>query len=244
MTIVDSELVRSTGLVISGVSTRQGGVSPEPLGLNLSFNVGDTEENVRVNRKLFFQALGILPEQAAIPRQIHGNVVRYAKTPGNYPSCDGLVTDTPDVYLCVTVADCLPVLVLEAERRVVAAIHAGWRGTAGMIVQKGIRMMIEAFQCRPERMVVYIGPGAGACCYSVGAEVAKAFAADFRREDGDRVFIDLKAAIVAQLAEAGIPRNAIDASPYCTIHDSDLFHSYRRDKGRSGRMMGVIGLKS
>lgn len=242
--IIVSSLMQSTGLVISAVSTRQGGVSPWPLGLNLSSNVGDTVENVRANRGLFFQKLGILPEQAAIPHQVHSCVVQYANAPGNYPSCDGLVTDTPGVYLCVTVADCLPVFILDTERKVVAAIHAGWRGTASMIAQKGIGRMIEVFHCRPEHMVAYVGPGAGACCYSVGAEVAKVFAADFKREDRGKVFIDLKAAIVAQLTDAGIARAAIDASPHCTIHNSDLFHSYRRDKERSGRMMGVIGLKT
>lgn len=240
--IISSGLLHSTGLVISGISTRQGGVSPDPFGLNLSYSVGDAEENVRTNRQLFFKALGVSPEQVAIPRQIHSSIVQYAKAPGAFPSCDGLITDIPGVYLCITVADCLPVFVLDTKRKVVAALHAGWRGTAAMIARTGVTMMVEEFQCSPEHMVAYVGPGAGVCCYNVGTDVAKMFATEFVREDGGKTFIDLKAALISQLAGSGIPRESIEVSPHCTIDNSILFHSYRRDKKSSGRMMGVIGL--
>ena len=93
-------------------------------------------------------------------------------------------------------------------------------------------------------MVAYIGPSAGACCYAVGDEVGGRFSKEFIREEGTKIFVDLKAANVAQLVEAGMSRDAIDVSLHCTIEDSHLFHSYRREKERSGRMMGVIGLKA
>ena len=242
--LVTSKLLDSSGLVISGMSTRQGGVGGEPFGLNLSFNVGDVEENVRRNRALFFHALGISSDRIAIPRQVHSSILHYAKDPGAYPDCDGLITDMPEVFLCVTVADCLPVLVLDKKRRIVAAIHAGWRGTAGTIALKGVIRMIEEFHCSPEDMVVSVGPGAGSCCYNVGADVARLFAPEFVREDGEKVFIDLKAAITSQLLLCGIRRDAIDVSTHCTIDAPALFHSYRRDNKRSGRMMAVIGLKA
>jgi YfiH family protein len=241
--IISCELLDATGLVISGISTSQGGVSRDPFGLNLSFSVGDAEENVRTNRKLFFEALGIPPDRVAIPRQIHSNVVQYARSPGSYPSCDGLITDIPGIYLCVTVADCLPVLIVDTKRKVVAAIHAGWRGTVSMISQVGVMKMVNELYCKPEDMVAYIGPGAGGCCYNVGADVGKMFAPEFTRVEEDNIFIDLKAAIVAQLISCGIARESVAVSPQCTIDNPALFHSYRRDKKSSGRMMGVIGLK-
>lgn len=241
--IISSGLLDASGLVISGISTRQGGVSREPFGLNLSFNVGDAEENVRTNRTMFFDALGIPSDRVAIPRQIHSNVVQYAESPGSYPSCDGLITDIPGIYLCVTVADCIPVLILDAKCKVVAAIHAGWRGTASMIAQVGVMKMVDEFHCKPKDMVAYIGPGAGGCCYTVGADVKEMFAPQFVRIEGKEIFIDLKAAIVSQLISRGIARESIEVSPHCTIDNPSVFHSYRRDKKSSGRMMGVIGLK-
>ncbi len=244
MTTISSELFQSTGIVTFGMSTRHGGVSPDPLGMNLSFNVGDTKENVEKNRELFFASLGISGEHAAIPMQIHSNIVKRADAPGSYPACDGLITGIAGVALCVSVADCVPIFVVETRRRVIAAIHAGWRGTSSMIVQRGVNMMIEEFQCSPEHMAAYVGPGASTCCYSVGDEVAGKFSSKFINEHDGGVFVDLKSANVSQLVEAGVSRNAIEVSPYCTIGDSHLFHSYRRDKELSGRMMGAIALTS
>lgn len=243
MKIILSELLQSTGVITAGISTRQGGVSPEPLGMNLSFNVGDKNENVEKNRELFFQALGIRPDRLAFPMQVHGNTVRYAQTSGSYPECDGLITDIPELYLSITVADCVPIFVVDTTHSVVAALHAGWRGTLGKIALRGVEMMKREFRCNSEHMVAYIGPCASKSCYVVGSEVAGRFSREFCREDGGRSFVDLKAANAAQLLEAGIPRDAIEMSKHCTIGDSLLFHSYRRDKERSGRMMGVIGLK-
>jgi polyphenol oxidase len=244
MNIISSRLLRSSGLVTFGISTRQGGVSPEPLRMNLSFNVGDAKENVEQNRYLFAQALGFEVDRLAIPMQIHSNVVKRADIPGSYSSCDGLVTDVPDVYLCVSVADCIPIFLLDIDQKVAAAIHAGWRGTAARISERGVEMLVDEFRCRPERMVAFVGPGAGKCCYSVGEDVATKFSHEFVREERGKIYVDLKAANVSQLLDMGLSREMIEVSPYCTIDEANLLHSYRRDGARSGRMMGVIGLKT
>lgn len=243
MTIISSDLLHSTGVVISGISTRRGGVSPEPFGMNLSFNVGDAKDNVRRNRGLFAQALGITADHLAVPTQQHSNVVRRANTGGSYPACDGLVTDTPGVYLCLTVADCVPIFIVDSSRRAIAAIHAGWRGTSAGIAERAVSMLVEEFRCRPDRMAAYLGPCAGKCCYVVGEDVAGRFSREFLVVDGGRIFVDLKAANVSQLVASGVPQSMIDVSSYCTIHEADLFHSYRRDGASSGRMMGAIGLR-
>jgi YfiH family protein len=244
MNVISSRLLHSTGLVTCGISTRRGGVSPEPFGMNTSFNVGDSKENVKKNRELFARALGMQIDQLAIPMQVHSAIVKRANTAGNYPECDGLVTDAPQVHLCISVADCVPVFIVETQCRAVAAIHAGWRGTSSRIVQRGVELLISEFQCNPEQMVAYIGPGAGACCYSVGQDVARQFSQEQIREERGKTFVDLKAANVAQLVAAGVSRERIEVSPHCTIGEVELFHSYRRDRERSGRMMGAIGLKA
>jgi len=244
MNIISSKLLQSTGLIVCGISTRYGGVSPEPFSMNMSFNVGDVEENVRRNRGLFTQALGMRIDQLAIPMQVHSGVVKRANTPGYYPECDGLVTDMPQVHLCVSIADCVPVFIVETRCRVVAAIHAGWRGTSARIVGCAVEFLIREYKCSPEAIVAYIGPCAAACCYSVGQDVAEQFSGELTRKERGKIFVDLKAANVAQLVAAGVLPEKIEVSPHCTIGEPDMFHSFRRDRERSGRMMAVIGLKA
>ncbi len=241
VTIISSELLHSTGLVINGVSTRKGGVSPEPFGMNLSFRVGDAPGNVETNRMLFARALGIGADRFAIPAQVHGTVVRVARRAGRYPACDGLVTDTPGVFLCTTLADCIPVFILETRRKAVAALHAGWRGTSAGIVGRGVEALVGEFRCQPGHMVAFVGPGAAKCCYTVGQDVTERFPRDFVHVEGGLRFVDLKAALVSQLTAAGVPPSRIEVSPRCTIHET-VFHSFRRDGASSGRMMGVVGL--
>lgn len=243
MNIITSSLLESTGILRAGVSTRHGGVSPPPFDLNMSFNVGDDPGNVEQNRELFFRELGIQSDRVAFAQQVHSKIVKRTDKPGKYSQCDGLVTDVPGLSVCISVADCIPVLIVETKRRVVAGIHAGWRGTADRIVQEGIRMMIDEYSCSPAHMKAYIGPGAGACCYAVGEEVATRFDDLFIRKDGARMFVDLKAANRMQLMECGVQQDAIETSPHCTIDNAALFHSFRREKERSGRMLAVIGLK-
>ena len=242
MTIISSTLLRSTGLVTVGMSTRNGGVSRKQFGLNLSFSVGDAEADVQKNRELFLGQMGVSSTQLALPRQVHSNVVKYVSTPGLYPDCDGLVTDVPEICLGISVADCVPVLVLDTERKAIAAIHAGWRGTVGKIVQQGLQLMIDQLGCNPEHIMAYIGPCAGECCYIVGAEVAAQLPPDCVRANGKDLFVDLKTANKIQLLKMGVAANAIEVSPHCTICEDALFHSYRRDKELSGRMMAAIRL--
>nr|MBP9212533.1 laccase domain-containing protein [Bacteroidota bacterium] len=139
MTIVRSELFsRFPGLVF-GMSTVEGGVSPGTFGMNLSFNVQDVPSNVHENRRLFFSALGLTPDQAAFTRQQHTSDILTVTIPGQYDTCDALVSDRPGVFLAISIADCTPVMLFDPVRRAAAGGHAGWRGTAAGIVEKSIR---------------------------------------------------------------------------------------------------------
>ena len=154
--------------VIAAVSTRKGGVSREPLGMNLSFSVGDDEASVRENRERFFSALGVPVDALAIPRQVHSAVVARVDAPGPVPGTDALVTDTPGVYLCVTIADCVPILLHDPAHRAVAAVHAGWRGSAAGILSLALKLMRSAFGTRPKTFVPTSAPLPGAAATRSG----------------------------------------------------------------------------
>jgi YfiH family protein len=229
--------------LVFGHSTRIGGVSREPYVLNLSFNVGDDSSRVWENRRLFFGELNIPLDQLAIPKQRHTNVVRVASEPGDYEMCDALLTDARDVYLVVSVADCIPLFVFDPVKNVIGAIHVGWRGGASGIVNEALRVFVEEFSSGPEDLVVYIGPSARACCYEVGGEVASKFPEEYTKAKPDgKFFLDLPGFSRRQLMEFGVKEERIEENGKCTICTPGLFHSYRRGGGRSGRMMGVIGL--
>lgn len=239
ISIISAECFRKFPSIRFGMSTRTGGQSP--FGLNLSFSVGDREENVRRNREQFFGSLQIQLAELAIPRQVHSNVAKIAHVPGSYPDCDALIATSRRVFLCVSVADCVPVFVYDPINRAVAAIHAGWRGTAGSVVSQTLDLMQREYGTRPSDCTAFVGPGASVCCYNVGEEVASQFDNEFVLRQNGTTFVDLKSANARQLERSGIHYSAIEVSPLCTISEPSL-HSYRRDKGNSGRMMGTIGI--
>lgn len=243
LVILQAELLQENKRVVFGMSTRAGGVSPEPLGMNLSFRVGDAESNVRTNRELFFARLGIRADELALPMQVHSGTVRNVYEPGLYPDCDALITNRRRVFLGVSVADCVPLFLFDRRREVVAAVHAGWRGTAKRIAERTIEQMVKDFSCRAADIVAFIGPSAGDCCYEVGTDVAALFDERFVRHREEKFFVDLKNANAAQLVGLHVPPSSVEISSSCTICQSSLFHSYRRDRERSGRMMAVIGLQ-
>lgn len=227
------------------MSTRYGGVSPAPLGMNLSFNVGDDPENVRKNRLLFFAAVGIAPERVVYPAQIHSDIVLEARGPGKLESCDALTTNQRDLYLAISVADCIPVFLFDPVGKCVAAVHSGWKGTEKGIVAKAIREMSIRYGSNAGELCAVIGPGAGVCCYEVGEELAGHFPDDIVDRSGPgKPRLDLKRRNRDLLIEAGVNASNIETSADCTIVRKDRYHSYRRDGNMSGRMLGVIGLKA
>lgn len=223
------------------LSSKRGTGSDDEFGWNMSYNVGDRREVVDANRRRFFSVLDIPPDRLAIPRQCHSSRVEAVTAPGYVDATDGLITDHQNLWLAISVADCTPVFLVDPVQNVVAAVHAGWRGSAGMIVSKAVETMKSGFRTKPEDLVVFIGPSAGVCCYEIGEDVAGRFGSEVLQERDGKRFLNLKDENARQLREAGIRERNIDVSPICTICNRD-FHSYRRDRDRSGRMMGVVGI--
>ncbi|MCX6143139.1 MAG: peptidoglycan editing factor PgeF [Ignavibacteriales bacterium] len=224
------------------MSTRVGGVSPEPLGMNLSYRVGDDPANVAENRKRFFEALGFMESGSAIPHQCHSSNIQIVSQPGEYDACDGLVTQTNDLPLIVSIADCLPVTIYDVAKAVLGLVHAGWRGTAQGIVAETVDLMVKQCGSSAGEMITYLGPSAGVCCYEVGREVAELFSLDQVEQRDDRLYLNLKKANCDQLLGAGVREENIEISPFCTICTPQLFHSHRRDRNKSGRMMATVSL--
>jgi YfiH family protein len=227
--------------IIAAQSTRIGGVSPEPYGMNLSSHVGDEQANVDANRKLFFEAIGVPRETKAVYQsQIHSANISIVKgDEGILKDSDALITLEPNVLLGVTVADCTPVLLYAPKSKIIAAVHAGWRGTEQMISLAAVRQMI-ALGAMTENIFAFIGASASGEKYEVGLEVATLFEEKHLVAlSGGKFLLNVKAANLDQLLFAGIPRDQIEVSPLCTITDERL-HSFRRDGKRSGRMLAVI----
>lgn len=240
---IRSRTLEDTSLVWFSFSTRLGGVSPPPLGMNTSLNVGDAPEQVQENRRRLLASIHSTPAHLALPRQVHSDVVRRADAPGSFPDCDALITDRKGVVLGISAADCVPVFMVDVRRKSIAAVHAGWRGTAKHIVSRTVEAMTREYHTSPGDIVAFIGPCASVCCYDVGNDVAQQFPPSAVLRNGPVVRVDLKAENVRQLTLAGVPPVRIEVSPHCTISDDHLFHSHRRDRERSGRMMGVIVLR-
>ena len=165
-----------------GFSTRPGGASAldgKP-ALNLGFTEWDERERVEANRTKFLAAIGAGGMPLVTLRQFHSDVIHLAVAPGEeVPKADALITGTPGLLLGVQTADCVPILLADTRRRVVAAIHAGWRGTLARIAVKTLGRMSMEFGTEPRDVVAALGPAIGQSCYEVGPEVAQAFAAQF-----------------------------------------------------------------
>jgi hypothetical protein len=232
--------------LIAGESTRHGGVSNVPFSsLNLGINTNDHRENVVENRRVFFEKLGISEAQFASSYQVHGDNIQVVSEPGRAEGYDALITNQRNVFVGVTVADCTPILIYDALNNAVGAVHAGWRGTVAQIVFKTLQTMQQTYGTQASACYVYVGTCIDECSFEVGAEVAEQFGADFKRFDATlgKYLIDLKRANAAQLSAFGIPASQIEISPYSTITHNEDYFSYRLEKGQTGRMLAVIGVK-
>lgn len=187
-------------------------------------------------------------------KQVHGTealVVDRALVPTDrfVGGWDALVTDQPGIMVAVRTADCVPILIHDPKRHVVAAIHAGWRGAVAGIVPKTLGLLESRFGSRLEDVRISIGPSAGVCCYEVDEPVLDRLCQGFPRWDkvvrtsGDgKAHLDLKALVKEQARDLGAALESITTVNLCTICHEDLFFSYRRDRVVNGTMVSAIGL--
>lgn len=177
-------------------------------------------------------------------RQIHSDLVFNARGLGDRTrEGDALLADQIGESIGVRTADCVPILLLDSKRRAVAAVHAGWRGTAAEIVKRAVERLHADFDSHHADLYAAIGPCIQACCYKVGPEVAANFDSNFKTpaaQEPGKSYLDLAQANRAQLTEAGLDPACIFSSRLCTACQSTLFFSYRRDPQNPGRMLSAI----
>ena len=269
--------------LVHGFSTRAGGVSEVYGGntLNLGFTKQDSRAAVERNRAAFIKRAGAMdrrgnPWPIVTLRQVHSDLIHLVdRIPEHTLVGDGLVTKTPGLLIAVQTADCIPVILVDEKRKAVGVFHAGWRGTAKRIVEKGVGEMRRWFASRPQDVRAAIGPGVSKCCYEVGDEVRTKFHTQFEYaeelfheiKDSDpirerypllfltarapghselpvKLYLDLIEANRRQLIDAGVPEKNIGTTGLCTACRPDLLFSYRAEKGNTGRLMGIAGIRS
>jgi YfiH family protein len=179
-------------------------------------------------------------------RQVHSARCLFA---GGWTGClgeaDGLITDRPGAYLSIRTADCIPILLADERLRVVAALHAGWRGTVQAIAAAAVETLRHGFGSRPEDLIAAIGPGICANCYEAGPEVAAQFGRWFpeRADLNSRTQVDIGEANRRQLIAAGLVTARVFAGAPCTFCHAGEFHSWRRDHVRTGRLVSAIAIR-
>lgn len=248
-----------TGLVKHCFTTRIGGVSEFPYrSMNLGTNTGDDKENVLENYRLISKALDIEPENLVLSHQVHKDNILIASDEhrGNgilydtrFKEIDALITDKRNVALVTVYADCVPIFILDVEKKVIALAHGGWRGTVKKIGRKVIDRMVSDFGTNPINCIIGIGPSIGKCCYEVDDYVIDKFKEayddtyDFIEDTGKgKYFLDLWTANKISMMEAGVLPQNITISNICTKCNNELFFSYRGEEGNTGRMAAILQL--
>ncbi len=246
------------------ITSRSGGKSEGNYSsLNLGLNTADDPRNVIRNREILAEALSVPPGRFVYANQVHDCRIQYisgmcagsgtkaAETA--IQDTDAMVTNIPGICLMVLTADCVPVLLYDPVRKVVAATHAGWRGTVKQIARNTVRFMMDEFGCQPKDILAGIGPSIGPCCYEVGEEVEQSVIQAFGTAFGylvekDKVgkpCFDLWYANQQQLIAIGLLTEHIETAGICTHHNPGKYFSSRASGGRTGRFgAGILLLKS
>ena len=214
---------------------------------NLCDYTGDNIDHVHKCRSLFADALEISVDCMWFPRQVHGTtIVEVDENCHASVEADAVITKTKGVLIGVSTADCVPILLYDKRIGVVAAVHAGWRGTVARILEKTVSHLVGHFGSDPLNLICMIGPSISPEAYEVGDEVARIF-----EKEGfnscviggyQKPHIDLWQANLLQLQNAGIPKENIDCTPLCTLNNDFLF-SARKLGISSGRIMNAIMIK-
>jgi len=243
ITVLSAPALSAIPGVTHGFSTRRAEHNEFTLGPFASENPA-----VAMNRARFMAAVNMSGWPVLKLKQTHSDIVHVFQDTlaASQPvEGDAAITGLAGAALGIQTADCVPLLIADKKARVIAAVHAGWRGTSSRIAQKTIERMCDAFSVSPEDLVAAIGPHNAECCYEVGEEVVAAVNdpdAIVRKPEWSKPHLNQAIANKNQLLQAGIPEDQITVSNLCTQLRPDLFYSYRRDGKRAGRMLSVIGI--
>jgi hypothetical protein len=221
---------------------RSDGVSPAPYdSLNTALHVGDDPTCVAKNRELIKKHFAVKDNNLVIINQVHGTKVLQIEDalPPEITEADALITRRTGITIAIQTADCVPILLFEPERKIIGALHAGWRGTLDNIAGKTIEAMVATCGATPSKIRAAIGPAIGSCCYEVSEDVIEQFSEQPEHVRKNRQ-LDLPEINKIQLQEAGLASSNIDSLNICTSCERDRFFSYRADGGNTGRQLSLI----
>ena len=239
--------------VIHGVTKK---VPEAPYAYSMALHTGEDPAHIVSNRSAAASLLDTRGKYTfVLAHQTHSDHIEVIRDPiargwmqeeDAIRDCDALVTAQAGVIVGVLTADCVPILLYDRQKKVVAAVHAGWRGTDKRIVQTCIARMQQEFSSDPQEIIAGIAPAIGGCCYEVGEEVAGYFQSLYSEAveaQGEKYMLDLPAINRMQILQMGVPVSHIEMSGICTACENESFFSYRKEKGCSGRFLSLIGLR-
>lgn len=246
--------------VALGFTTRQGGVSQGIYkSLNLGLHVGDQEELVLENRRRLAAVMASGLDDMVCCEQVHGGEVTVVGTGERgrgirrlddaLPGYDAMITAEPGVYLLSFYADCVPVYIFDPVHRVVASAHCGWKGTMARITVNALAVMNREFGTQADAAWAFIGPGIGPCCFQISPDLGRRVHDEFPEwhdiisTTGDSQYWNLTATNARILQAVGIKPDNISICELCTACHRELFFSFRRDRGETGRMAAWLGLQ-
>lgn len=258
--------------ITAGFTGRQGGASKKPYdSLNCAFHVGDAPEDVLTNRRALAEALDFKPEAWTCGEQTHGAEIATVREADRgrgqkdrtsaFQATDGLLTDVPGVFLTSFYADCVPLYFYDPVHQVVGLAHAGWKGTVAQIAAAMVSKMETIYGSHAQDIIAAIGPSIGDCCYEVDDYVMEhvhrlegdlskltetaSTVELYRTSDTDenKYMLNLKEMNRRIMIKAGILPTHIECTSWCTSCNQDLFFSYRKEDGVTGRMTSWIGIK-
>ena len=225
-----------------------------PYDFSLALHTGENPKDIITNRKVLAHTMETDKKlHFIVANQTHSdNIYLIGKEQNKgweglsdaVEACDALITDVPNVILTILTADCVPILLFDCKKRVVAAIHAGWRGTVAKITQKTVEKMKTVYGSNTEDIYAGIAPSIGQCCYEVGEDVAQHFTTipHTYKSKENKYMLDLPTINKQQLLACGLKEEHIEMSNICTACEVERFFSYRKEQGCSGRFMSMIGL--
>jgi len=254
ITIYQSELLKNATNLVHFFSTRKGGISSGTFeSLNFGTHHGEAEKMIQ-NLALLKHSLYLSNVHFVIPKQTHSDTIAFVDQSnynGLFENTDALITNLPNIIICIKTADCVPILLFDQVKNVVGAVHSGWKGTAQNIVGKTIEKMNRFFGSNPSDILAIIGPCIGQEKYEVGNEVIDAIKPLLKNPEmsffpvnnnSGKHLLNLNNVNYQLLVQAGIKEVNIDSPEICTYTNSNEFFSARRDGYKTGRMINGVGL--
>lgn len=210
----------------------------------MSLSVQDSRENVLENRRYFFKRSGLNESNVATQKQIHDDNITFIDEGVNCGESDAMITDKPNLGLAISSADCPAIFLFDIEKKIIAAVHSGWRGTEKKILFKVLTKLVQDFNCKPNNITAYIAPSISQIHYEVGEDVASLFDEKYSIKKNPKYLLDLRRINRDLMLKFGLLKKNIQVSSLCSYEMKDLLHSYRRDGMVSGRAFGVIAMKT